>query len=174
VGQHDAAIHILTELSSTAEQQGRYGSLIENLLLMAIALHQQGSVSRAIETFERMLTLCDPAEYAMLFIREGALVIPLLQQAGTRGIASRYIGQLLRAVPEFTKNTVQPLNDPLSERELEILRLVAVGLSNEAIADQLIIAPSTVKWHVRNICGKLHSENRTQAVARARELRMLS
>lgn len=172
--QHDSAIHILTMLATTAEQQGCYGNLVEDLLLLAVALHRQGSISRAIETFERVLTLCDPAEYALLFIREGPLVLPLLQQAGTRGIASRYIGQLLRAIPDFTKNTVQPLNDPLSDRELEILRLMAVGMSNEAIADQLIIAPSTVKWHVRNICGKLHSENRTQAVARARELRMLS
>ena len=106
----------------------------------------------------------------------------LLRQVASQGIHSKYVGKLLAAsrAPdlESTGATLArfpawPLIEPLSQRELEVLRLIADGLSNREIAEELIIAVTTAKKHVSNILGKLGVSNRTQAVARARELGLL-
>jgi LuxR family maltose regulon positive regulatory protein len=98
----------------------------------------------------------------------------LLRQAAAQGIAPEYVGRLLEAVEESRLAAEIPgLVEPPSERELEVLRLIAVGLSNQEIADQLVLALSTVKWHINNLYGKLGVGSRTQAVALARELNLL-
>jgi LuxR family maltose regulon positive regulatory protein len=128
-----------------------------------------------------------------LFVDEGAPMAELLRQAAaqgiaaTRGAAGRYVGQLLTALKregEARKRRApvpllpvslpaQPLPDPLTERELEVLQLLGVGLSNKEIAETLVIALSTVKQHLKNIYAKLAVHSRTQAVAQARELGLL-
>lgn len=101
----------------------------------------------------------------------------LLQLAASKKIHSGEVNRLLRifdSVQEKPTVTNQPLIEPLSERELEVLQYLATGMSNQAIADQLFVSLAAVKWHARNIYGKLEVNNRTQAVARARELGLLS
>jgi LuxR family maltose regulon positive regulatory protein len=103
-------------------------------------------------------------------------LLPLLRDAAQRGITPDYVARLLRAFIETSGAvpvTQQALIEPLSERELEVLRLVATGKSNRQVADELILATGTVKKHLNNIYGKLQVNNRTQCVARARELRLL-
>ena len=125
-----------------------------------------------------------------LFADEGESLAALLRQAAARGIAVEYVGRLLAAfdagrpratVPELVPSRAleptppppETLVEPLSERELEVLRLIAVGLSNREISEELVVAVSTVKWHINNVYGKLDVRSRTQAVARARELEIL-
>jgi LuxR family transcriptional regulator, maltose regulon positive regulatory protein len=129
---------------------------------------------------EPVLTLAEPEGYIRLFLDEGVPMLNLLRLARSRGLASNYITTLLTAFGEQTA-AATPRSVPhsavlvelLSERELEVLHLLALGTSNDEIAEQLVIAVSTVKRHVSNIFGKLTVSNRTQAVVRARELGLL-
>ena len=108
-----------------------------------------------------------------IFVDEGEAMACLLRRALTRGIAASYVSRLLTAYGESapaTSPVAQALVEPLTERELEVLRLIAAGLSNQEIAHELVIALSTVKSHVNHVYGKLGVKSRTQAVARAREL----
>ncbi len=96
--------------------------------------------------------------------------------AAERGIAPKYAGRLLAAFPDLEPAVREPqaeMVEPLSERELDVLRLIAEGMSNQEIAQQLFVSPRTVKWHAGNIYGKLGVKNRTQAVAKARSLGVL-
>ena len=156
-------------------------------MLQALALQARGDTSLAIDALERALSLAEPGGFVRVFVDEGEPMAALLRQAATRGIAPSYVGELLRAFgaevqegreaegrsPQHPSTSAPLLIEPLSERELEVLRLIAAGLSNREIADRLIIAISTVKTHVNNIYRKLDVSKRTQAVARARELNML-
>ena len=111
-----------------------------------------------------------------MFIDEGPPMAELLRRARSKGVMLDYTDRLLREVgkflaPPLTKE--QPLIDPLSQRELEVLQLIAAGKSNQEIADELVIAMGTVKRHVFNIFTKLDVKNRTEGVAQARELGLL-
>jgi LuxR family maltose regulon positive regulatory protein len=97
--------------------------------------------------------------------------MPLLRETARRGIEPEYVGQILRAYGE--QKPASPLLDPLTPRELEVLRLVAAGLSNREIAATLVISIGTAKTHVHNICAKLGVRGRIEAAARARELGMI-
>ena len=111
-----------------------------------------------------------------MFLDEGAPMMELLRQAGSRGVAPQYVSKLLSEfdrIPRTAPIPKQPLIEPLSERELQVLRLVAAGKSNLEIAAELVLAVGTVKAHNSNIYGKLGVRSRTQAVARARELNLL-
>jgi LuxR family maltose regulon positive regulatory protein len=127
------------------------------------------------------LTLAEPEGFVRTFVDEGASMPALLQRAAEQGIARPYVARLLaafeldgsRKTGAPTPSAPQPLIEPLSERELEVLRLAAQGLSNQEIADRLVISVGTVKTHVHNILGKLEVRGRTQAAARARELDLI-
>ena len=111
-----------------------------------------------------------------MVVDEGAPMLELLRHARSQGNAPGYVTKLLSATSatSVTKgSTAQPLIEPLSERELQVLRLVAAGKSNREIADELVLATGTVKKHLSNIFGKLNVQSRTQCVARARELNLL-
>ncbi len=133
---------------------------------------------------ERALTMAEPEGYVRTFVDEGAPMAALLRRAAPRGVAApAYVSKLLDALdaeapmrrgPTGPASPVaQPLEESLSERELEVLRLVAAGLSNRDIAQELVLATGTVKKHTNNIFTKLGVRNRTQAVAQARELGLL-
>jgi LuxR family maltose regulon positive regulatory protein len=110
------------------------------------------------------------------FLDAGPGMIPLLRRASSRGIAPGYVARLLEATgqPPFSQPSVdQPLVEPLTPREVEVLSLIAGGLRNQEIADQLVISLATVKRHISNIYGKLGVSHRTQAVAHAQELCLL-
>ena len=127
-------------------------------------------------TLGKALTLAEPEGYVRVFIDEGAPMIELLRRAGSRGITPRYVTQLLAAVTpksETKERAAQPLIEPLSEREIEILGFIAAGLSNQAIAKKLVVAVGTVKAHTASIYRKLDVASRTQAVARARDMNLI-
>jgi LuxR family maltose regulon positive regulatory protein len=131
-------------------------------------------------TLGRALSLGEPEGYVRTFVDEDAPMAALLRQAVSRGIARHYAGELLAAfepgigdIPLPPQPSAPLLAEPLSEREIEVLQLIAAGLSNREIAQKLFIAVGTVKTHINNLYGKLEVHSRTQAIARARELRLL-
>jgi LuxR family maltose regulon positive regulatory protein len=127
-------------------------------------------------SLERALTLAEPEGYVRLFIGEGPPMARLLAEAADRGVMADYAGRLLSVFDgesQIASPDSQPLIEPLSDRELEVLHLIAQGLSNREIAERLYLALSTVKGHNRVIYGKLGVQRRTEAVARARELGLL-
>ncbi len=110
-----------------------------------------------------------------VFLDEGQALTPLLRRAASSGAARAYARRLLDALERraMQPGLFLPLVEPLTERELEVLRLMAAGLSNREIAGELVLAMGTVKAHLHNIYGKLGVRGRTQAAARARELELL-
>jgi LuxR family maltose regulon positive regulatory protein len=141
-----------------------------------LALQVQGNLDQALSTLERALSLAEPEGYVRTFVDEGQPMAKLLRHALSQGIAPNYVARLLAAFGEeirLTSPAMESLVEPLSEREMEVLRLIVAGLSNPEIAEELVIAISTVKSHVNHIYGKLGVKSRTQAVARARELDLL-
>ncbi len=182
---------LLIQLLPAIEARGWTPYLIEGLVLQALAYQMQGDRTSALGVFERALTLAAPEGYVRMFVDEGAPMGALLAQVAEResplaGYAATLLesfGELRIENEELRKNPTsnsqlstlnsQFLAEPLSERELEVLRLIADGHSNQAIADRLVVAVSTVKKHVNNLYGKLDVQSRTQALARARELHLL-
>jgi LuxR family maltose regulon positive regulatory protein len=175
------AIGLLERLLKAAEEGRRMGSVIEILVLQALAHQAQGNIPLALTPLERALGLAEPEGYVRIFMDEGLPVAQLLSEAVAHGIMPDYIGKLL-AVFEAEKQKsegksylppAQPLIEPLSERELEVLQLIAQGLSNREIGERLFLSLNTVKVHARNIYGKLDVHSRTHAIARSQELGLL-
>jgi len=175
------AIGLLERLLTAAQEGGRTASAIEILTLQALVRQTQGDLPAALASLERALKLAEPEGYIRIFVDEGAPMAQLLSEAVARGIMPDYIGKLMAAFEVEERGSedksylppAQPLIEPLSQRELEVLRLMAQGLSNREISEQLFLALSTVKGHNRNIFDKLQVQRRTEAVARARELGLL-
>jgi LuxR family maltose regulon positive regulatory protein len=171
----DEASKLLTRLLKMTEAAGAMGRVIEILVLQAITLQAQGKMDQALISLERALSLAEPEGYVRTFIDEGAPMGKLLRQAAAQGIKLDYVSALLTALESETKakDIHSSLIESLSERELEVLRLLATGLSNKEIAQTLIIAVGTVKQHLKSIYGKLQVHNRTEAASRARDLGLL-
>ena len=177
-GQAEKALAILDPLLQAAGQRGQNRRLIEILGLKALAQEALGDEDAALATIGQALALAEPEEYVRMFVDAGEGMARLLAVAVARGIAVDYGRRLLEAFPGRGAGdgtlTTQPLLEPLSERELEVLQLIAEGLSNREIAARLVISLSTVKGHTANIYGKLGVHRRTLAVAKARELELLA
>jgi LuxR family maltose regulon positive regulatory protein len=171
-GSLEAAEALLFRLHQGAAAAGRSGSLIEILILQAITFAAQDRGEEALSALEQALRLAEAEGFVRIFLDEGAPMAELLRQAVAQDLHTSYALGLLEALGEAV-TAPQPLIEPLSERELEVLRRVAAGYSNQEIAQELVIAVSTVKKHINNIYGKLEVGSRTQAVARARELGLL-
>ncbi|MGB3699855.1 MAG: LuxR C-terminal-related transcriptional regulator, partial [Anaerolineales bacterium] len=181
----DGSIHeaagLLERLLEAADEGGRMGSLIEILALRALAHEAQGDIPPALVSLERALTLAEPEGYVRVFVDEGMPMAHLLSAAAAQGIMPDYTGKLLavfeseqqKSEGKYYRPPAQPLIEPLSQREFEVLQLMALGLSNREISERLFLALSTVKGHNRRIFGKLGVQRRTEAVARARELGLL-
>ena len=177
------AVGLLKRLLEAAEEGRRTGSVIEILVLQALAHEAQGNIPVALVPLERALTLAEPEGYVRIFVDEGAPMAALLRRAALPGVAPPYVSKLLNALdaeatvrrgPAGPASPVaQPLEEPLSERELEVLRLVATGMSNRDIARDLVLATGTVKKHINNIFTKLNVRSRTQAAAQATKLGLL-
>jgi LuxR family maltose regulon positive regulatory protein len=141
-----------------------------------MAFQARDDLQRALSVLEQALSLAEPEGYVRTFLDEGEPMARLLRQALSQGIAPNYAARLLAAFDaevDLTPAPMDPLIEPLTERELEVLRLIVAGLSNPDSAEELFIAVSTVKSHVNHIYGKLGVENRVQAVNRARSLELL-
>jgi ATP/maltotriose-dependent transcriptional regulator MalT len=135
-----------------------------------------GNMPRALTVLARALTLGQSEGYVRVFLDEGAPMAKLLRHAGSHGVSPKYVAGLLSQFDReigITPGAHQPLIEPLTVRELEVLRLLADGLSNGEIARQLVVALGTVKTHTASLYRKLDVISRTQAVARARELGLL-
>jgi LuxR family maltose regulon positive regulatory protein len=180
-GRPQQALALLAPLLQTVEAAGQTSRRIELLALQALA-HQAGDdPTPALVVLEQALTLAELEGAIRRFVDEGPPLVRLLQQASDRGILSDYVDKLLAAFADSRlpsqlanrQSEIQNLLEPLSERELEVLSLIAGGMSNRQIADQLFLTVGTVKWHINNIYSKLGVRRRTQAVSRARELKLL-
>jgi LuxR family maltose regulon positive regulatory protein len=173
-------LHLLDSLLKAAEDGKRIGSVIEISIVQALAHHARGNTAKAFESLKRALHRAEPEGYLRIFVDEGKVMTELLtglnkshHDTGLR----ESIRKLLSASEKQDKNAAvsppQPLIDPLSQRELEVLRLVERGLSNDQISKKLFLSVSTVKGHNLRIFNKLQANSRTEAVARARELGLL-
>jgi LuxR family maltose regulon positive regulatory protein len=166
------AAEALVELKLHAETEGRQGSLIEVLILQALACQQLGQTEDALDHLHTALRLAEPAGYLRVFIDEGPELARLLQRLADRRILPHYTAVILDGFVRLSPPD-QPLVEPLTEREIEVLALIARGATNREIADELVIALTTAKKHVSNILGKLAVSNRTEAAARGRELNLI-
>lgn len=168
------AVSLLERLLQNAEAEGRTGIEIESLALQALAHWKQGERPGALTVIERALRLAEPEGYVRLFADLGLPMARLLQEARSRDVMADYVDRLLGAFGAESGGSAEAtLPEPLTEREQEILELIAAGLTNQEVADKLVISPETVKKHAGNIYGKLGVSNRTEATARARELDLL-
>jgi LuxR family maltose regulon positive regulatory protein len=184
IGNAPATQVYLKQQFELAETHGLQQRVIELSLLGALAARSTGDDQRACAVVEGALMIAQPAGYVRSF-DQGTALHQLLKEVAARGVMPDYIHRLLSAIDyeagplggvdqsAVTDPAVLELGERLSERELEVLRLMARGASNQAIADQLVITVGTVKSHINHILGKLEARNRTEAVARARERGLL-
>jgi LuxR family maltose regulon positive regulatory protein len=185
-GDHGEALQLLDSLREAAEAADRSGCVVEILTLQALALRAGEEKGRALDMMGRALALAEPEGYVRTFVEEGPAIAELLsevleaQQRGrldlSRRVPAHYLRKLLAATERDATGRARPATDlpePLSERELEVLALIAAGKSNRRIASELYVSVGTVKTHVNNIYRKLDAHSRTEAVARARELDLL-
>jgi LuxR family transcriptional regulator, maltose regulon positive regulatory protein len=193
--ENDAGLDLLERLLRVAEATRSMGSAIEILAVLALAVGAQGDEAQALAALERALALAEPESYVRTFVDEGTPMAALLQKSlrarrrqrliGSQEASPEYVGALLMAFRRSSVSrtlstetellqAVQPHPDPLSARELEVLRLVAAGNSNRDISAQLFVTVDTVKKHLTHIFAKLGVSSRTQALARARELGLIS
>ncbi|MEA2602916.1 MAG: hypothetical protein QOF89_3908 [Acidobacteriota bacterium] len=186
-GETDRALDLLAELRRRAEA-ARWGrSVIEASCIEALGHHARGDRAAALAAVRRALSLAEPEGFVRIFVGEGTAMAELVAQvtqAAPATVSTEYAQRLLAA---FREAAVAPAPFPipiapatrpataesLSERELEVLRLIASGLTNAETGRKLFIAPSTVKKHLENIYDKLSTRSRTQAIARAREIGLL-
>ena len=171
----DQAIALLGRLLHAAEEGNRAGNVIEILVLLAVAHQTRGEDAAALAALERALALAEPEGYVRIFLDEGPPMAALLQAAAERGIATRYVRLLLSALgeTEAISTATAGLIEPLSDRELDVLRLLATDLGGPGIASELYVSLNTLRTHTRNIYAKLGVNNRRAAVRRARELDLL-
>jgi LuxR family maltose regulon positive regulatory protein len=186
------ALGLLERLHTLAAAQGRTGSVIEVRTFQALALHASGDQAAALAALAEALALGAPEGYLRVFVDEGPPMAALLRQllvgrrqgqvALAEAAPREYLARLVDAFeqaglpirpPTGRGVVVAGLVEPLTARELEVLQLLAAGASNRAIAEQLVVTPETVKKHLSHLFDKLGVANRTQAVARARELGLL-
>ena len=181
-GDTSAALAVLLPVRQQAEAKGWADERLKVMVLQAVALYMHGEKDKAVKLLCDALALAAPDGFIRLFVDEGPPMAHLLSQAEALGMLPDYTEKLLAILEadaqkrEDTSSLslpAQPLIEPLSPRELEVLHLMAAGLSNQEMCERLFLALSTVKGHNRNIFGKLQVQRRTEAVARARELGLL-
>jgi LuxR family maltose regulon positive regulatory protein len=162
----------LERLLRAAEEGGRTGRVLEILVLQALAHQARGDIPVALAALQRALTLAEPEGYVRVFVDEGPPMASLLRAAAKHGIARDYVRRLLAAgtATEDTSPIKQALIDPLSERELDVLRLLGTELDGPAIARELMVSLNTMRTHTKNIYAKLAVTSRRAAVRRAAEL----
>jgi LuxR family maltose regulon positive regulatory protein len=184
-GELDEVVAHLTRSLTAAEGRGWLGVAIELYILRSLALVRQGATQGAEADLERALALAEPEGYVRIFLDEGQPMQMLLAQwlvhadsSPLRDCATYLLSQFdaepqaIAAIQEKDPST-GGLIEPLSQREMEVLHLIALGRTNKEIARQLIVAPGTVKAHTSSIYRKLDVANRTEAAARARQLGIL-
>jgi LuxR family transcriptional regulator, maltose regulon positive regulatory protein len=190
-GKHEVALRLLDRLLENAEAGGRGWSVIALLTLKALALRAQRDEPGALAAMRRALTLAEPEGYVRTFADEGTTMVDLLRRLlrvqsteppGAEGkVSPEYVGKVLEAcgagvtapTRASSRGTAGLFLEPITERELDVLRLLDTGLSNREIAERLFVSLDTVKSHTKHIYAKLGVRARHQAVGRAKELGLL-
>jgi LuxR family maltose regulon positive regulatory protein len=182
-GQADEAIRLLERMLELAEEYKNTSRLVEILIIKALAHQKSGQTDQAKAELKRALTIAEPGGFIRIFLDEGPQLARLLSEVIEDGYASEYASQLLSAfqIPSLLitpKTKMQVIEDefiePLSEREIDVLRLIAQGLTNKEIAAKLYLSLNTVKVHNRHIYAKLNASSRIQAVSKAKALGILT
>ena len=180
-GETGQALDLLAPISEAAGGSERKGVKIESLTLQALAYQAQGDTQKAQSALAAALSLAEPEGYTRIFVDEGppikVLLTTHLARSGDEDLSRTYVIKLLGTLPEETTQGRYSLSaaksDALTERELQVLGLLAAGLKTPEIASELHLANSTVKWYLRNIYSKLDIHRRADAIARAYELDLL-
>lgn len=181
-GDSSAALAALEPFRRELEAKGWEDERLKVMVLQTVALHAHGEKNKAMELLSETLALAEPGGFIRTFIDEASPMAELLSEAAVQGVMPEYVTTLLGVFEAEKQASVkrshrtqppQPLIEPLSQRELEVLQLIADGLSNREIAERLFLAEITIKGHNQRIFGKLQVQRRTEAVARARELGLL-
>jgi LuxR family maltose regulon positive regulatory protein len=171
------ALELLDRLSAAAEDGGRTGSVLEVLVLQALTHQARGDIAAALRPLERALALAEPEGYVRMFLDEGPPMAALLAAAGQRGTAPAYVRALLTGAGAGDRparaTRAAGLVEPLSDRERDVLRLLAGDLGGPDIARTLVLSLNTVRTHTKNIYAKLGVNDRRAAVRRATELDLL-
>ncbi len=190
LGNASVALEVLSSWRAQVEAKGREDERLKVMVLQAVALQAAGKQDEAVGLLSDALVLAEPGGFIRLFVDEGLPMARLLTTATACGMMPDYTGKLLAVFDAGTRkredishrppvspaaagSPAQPLIEPLSQRELEVLHLIAQGLSNHEISERLFLALSTVKGHNQSIFDKLQVQRRTEAVARARALGIL-
>ena len=191
LGNPDAVLTVCERLLPEAKAGGRGKVLIELFILQALAFHARKDTSSALAALEQALHLARPEQSMRVFLDEGERMAKLLFFAKAHRSGGDFVDELLSAMDQQDGAGSSPahpsgngpatgaqrggkfLVEPLSDRELEVLRCIAEGCSNQEIADRFVLSPKTVKRHISNIYAKLEAKNRTQAVALARALKLI-
>ncbi len=178
-GHPAEADKLMGRLYSGADAHGQLGLMIVCLCIRAVACEAQGLREEAITFLEKALSFAEPEGFIQIFIEEGPPMARLIYEVAARGFAPQYTGRLLAAFahvlpPDRQSAHAKEMVEPLSQRELDVMHLLTDGLSNQQIAARLYLSLRTVKFHTGNIYSKLGVKSRTEAVARARFLGLLS
>jgi LuxR family maltose regulon positive regulatory protein len=172
---YEAALVLSKRLLQQAATAKQMGLVIEILILQSLAFQGKKDIERALEVLGRALTLAQPEGYVRVFLDEGEAMTRLLCQAQARQVGSGYVAELLSKINRIsgmTQPSMQLLAEPLTTREVEVLKLIEAGSSNQEISEQLVISIATVKRHISNIYTKLGVKSRTQALAIGKELKI--
>jgi LuxR family maltose regulon positive regulatory protein len=180
-GNPSAALAVLQPFRQQMEAREWQDELLRGMVLQSVALHAQGEKDQAVQVLSEALTVAEPEGFIRLFVDEGPLMAQLLHEAASRCVMPDYVSKLLAAFEaEKRDGEGKPglppggaLVEPLSPRELKILQLIALGLSNREIGERLFLAVDTIKGHNRILFDKLEVQSRTEAVARAHELGLI-
>jgi LuxR family maltose regulon positive regulatory protein len=167
----DQAVRLLERLRTAAETAARTGALLQILVVQALAEQARGDRTAALAALQRALTLAEPEGYVRLFLDQGPPMATLLR-AAAKQTPSGYVRRLVAALTETAPGTAldQALIDPLSARELDVLRLLGTDLDGPGIARELIVSLNTIRTHTKSIYAKLGVNDRRAAVRRAGEL----
>lgn len=176
--ENDNALLLLSELKDSSKKFNADGWLIETHILEALAFNSEGETDRAIESIRHALTLAEPQGYFRLFTDFGERIVELLETVlaiypDDESFSAGYVSSLIKQINSEFGSNGQPQDEQLSDREVEVLRLISAGFSNKTIAEKLFVAIGTIKKHTHSIYQKLDVDSRTKAIKKARELNII-
>jgi len=178
--QLDDVLEFMKKLRYVAESKGANSFVLKILALESVAEWMTGNSEQALHLLQRSITFAEPEGYLRPFIDLGPVMVEVLKHSIEQGVSVSFSSRLLDAMANETWAGETPiitkpvtLREPISERELQVLRLLHTDLSTPEIAQELIVAVSTVRSHIKNIYRKLNVHSRMEAVDRAKELNLL-